>query len=175
MPDAQAGDDGDRLGSTLAGPRETAWAAATPYVPSLLLETLRGTPPETPTRIDPLDGTLVFADISGFTALSERLAEMGKEGAERLTNIINSNFERMLDITRDHGGSNLKFGGDAMLLAFIGEDHAYRADPRRPRSGAPQHERGSAQRALLGRDRWRPGATDAALRARLGGWRAGRH
>jgi class 3 adenylate cyclase/tetratricopeptide (TPR) repeat protein len=33
----------------------------------------------------------------------------------------------MLDLARDHGGSNLKFGGDALLLVFTGEGHANRA------------------------------------------------
>lgn len=125
MSDIETGDNAPAV--TVEGPGHDQWAAATPYVPPLLLETLGETAEGVDTRIDPLDGTLVFADISGFTALSERLAEMGKEGAERLTNIINSNFERMLDITRDHGGTNLKFGGDAMLLAFVGEQHAFRA------------------------------------------------
>ncbi|MBI4334499.1 MAG: tetratricopeptide repeat protein [Chloroflexi bacterium] len=77
--------------------------------------------------MEPVEGTLSLVDVSGFTRLSERLTELGKEGAERLTQIINGFFSRMLDIARSYGGDNIKFGGDALLLLFTGEDHASRA------------------------------------------------
>ncbi|HJW76161.1 MAG TPA: adenylate/guanylate cyclase domain-containing protein, partial [Thermoleophilia bacterium] len=74
-----------------------------------------------------VDGTLVMADLSGFTALSERLARLGDEGAERLTGVINSFFEKMLKTTSRFGGDTLTFGGDAILLLFDGPAHATRA------------------------------------------------
>ena len=55
------------------------------------------------------------------------MAEAGKEGAEWLTNIINQYFYTMLDIARNFGGSNLRFGGDALLLFFEGNSHPARA------------------------------------------------
>ena len=70
---------------------------------------------------------MVMADLSGFTALSERLAKLGDEGAERLTAIINSFFERMLKTASRYGGDTLTFGGDAILLLFDGPEHAARA------------------------------------------------
>lgn len=75
----------------------------------------------------PVDGTVVIADITGFTPLSERLAAHGKEGAELLTTIINHYFQRLLDSAVAYGGDNLKFGGDALLILFRGEHHADRA------------------------------------------------
>lgn len=72
------------------------------------------------------NGTLVFADVSGFTAMSEKLSKQGKEGAEELTSILNSYFTDMLDVVFSYGGSQLKFGGDAMLLLFLGHRHAAR-------------------------------------------------
>ena len=39
-----------------------------------------------------VDGTLVFADVSGFTPLTERLARQGKVGAEELTDVLNEVF-----------------------------------------------------------------------------------
>ena len=68
-----------------------------------------------------------MADLSGFTALSERLAGLGDEGAERLTAIINAFFARMLETASGYGGDTLAFGGDAILLLFDGEGHAARA------------------------------------------------
>ena len=70
---------------------------------------------------------MVMADLSGFTALSERLARLGDEGAERLTDTINSFFERMLETASRYGGDTLTFGGDAILLLFDGPEHATRA------------------------------------------------
>ncbi len=74
-----------------------------------------------------VDGTMVFADISGFTALSERLATRGKIGTEELVETLSRVFGGMLDITARRGGQLLKFGGDALLLLFTGPDHARQA------------------------------------------------
>lgn len=65
-----------------------------------------------------ISGTLLFSDVSGFTALSERLAVLGNEGAEQLTQIMNGYFENMLDILAWSGGNLLKFAGDATLVYF---------------------------------------------------------
>jgi len=71
--------------------------------------------------------TIMFADISGFTAMSERLSRQGEEGAEKITNIVGDYFTAMLDITARQGGDLLKFGGDALLVAFFGDDRAINA------------------------------------------------
>jgi class 3 adenylate cyclase/predicted ATPase len=69
------------------------------------------------------DATIMFADISGFTAMSERLSRQGEQGAEKITNIVGDYFTTMLDVTGRYGGDLLKFGGDALLVAFFGRDH----------------------------------------------------
>ena len=74
-----------------------------------------------------VDGTLVFVDVSGFTALSERLAQRGKVGAEQLTDVLNAVFGTMLGLAGARGGSLLKFGGDALFLLFTGDNHAGQA------------------------------------------------
>ena len=76
------------------------------------------------------EGTAVFADISGFTKLSERLARKGREGAEQITEAIGGSFESILTVAYENGGSLLKFGGDALLLWFEGEGHARARLPR---------------------------------------------
>lgn len=65
-----------------------------------------------------LGGTLLFSDVSGFTALAERLAGFGPEGAERLTDTMNEYFAVMLDILAESDGILLKFAGDALLAYF---------------------------------------------------------
>ena len=74
-----------------------------------------------------IDGTLCYVDISGFTALSEKLARRGRIGAEELTEVLDHVFAKMLGIAYDRGGNLLKFGGDALLLVFRGDDHPLQA------------------------------------------------
>ncbi|MEY2421155.1 MAG: hypothetical protein QOI95_1222 [Acidimicrobiaceae bacterium] len=86
-------------------------------------------------------GTLVFADVSGFTPLAERLARRGKVGAEELTDTLNVVFRELLDVAGAFGGDCLKFGGDALLLLFTGDAHARRG-------GAAAHGMLAALRSL---------------------------
>jgi class 3 adenylate cyclase/tetratricopeptide (TPR) repeat protein len=74
-----------------------------------------------------VEGTLLFVDVAGFTALSERLARTGRAGAEELTDLLNGAFARLLAAAYENGGSLLSFGGDALLLMFEGSDHPRRA------------------------------------------------
>ncbi len=94
------------------------------YLPRVLLQRLASDPTA---PVQTLDGSMVFVDISGFTRLSERLARFGKEGSEHLTDTINSCFSELLADAYAHGGSLLKFGGDALLLWFEGAGHPTRA------------------------------------------------
>jgi class 3 adenylate cyclase/tetratricopeptide (TPR) repeat protein len=93
------------------------------YFPRLLVEWQQETP-EADWRA--IEGTLVFMDISGFTAMSERLARHGKVGAEEVTEILNDSFTKLLAAAYEEGGYLLKFGGDAMLLFFGGQSHEAR-------------------------------------------------
>ena len=87
-----------------------------PYLPRLLLDWPRGA------RYLEVEGTLVSADLSGFTRLSERLAALGREGAEELTALLNGRFTGMIAEIDRFGGDVLKFGGDALLVLFRGPD-----------------------------------------------------
>jgi class 3 adenylate cyclase len=70
-----------------------------------------------------IEGSLVSADVSGFTQLSERLARKGKLGAEELILLLSGCFEGLIGIADGHGGDVLKFRGDALLLLFSGDGH----------------------------------------------------
>ena len=100
------------------------------YVPRIATEWDTAAPGR---RWQELDATLCFVDISGFTKLSERLAQRGRIGAEELTSVLDLVFSRMLEIAYLQGGSLLKFGGDALLLMFTGHNHPReRRAPRWP-------------------------------------------
>jgi class 3 adenylate cyclase/tetratricopeptide (TPR) repeat protein len=69
-----------------------------------------------------LEGTLLFADISGFTAMSEKLRKKdAREGAEEITRVINAYLDVMLPILFKYDGRLIKLGGDAMLCLFTGK------------------------------------------------------
>ena len=95
-----------------------------PYVPRLLIEWVRESPQ---TRYRPVDGSLAFVDISGFTALTEHLARRGKIGAELMRDTLDGVFRALLDEAYDWGAGLLKWGGDALLLLFDGPGHPERA------------------------------------------------
>src|SRR3954449_4277814 len=91
-----------------------------PYVPRLAAEWDLTTPGE---RARVIDGSLLGLDISGFTALSERLQEKGKLGAEELIMLIGGCYSGLIDIAARYGGDVLKFRGDALLMVFEGSGH----------------------------------------------------
>src|SRR5580698_4461522 len=95
-----------------------------PYVPRLVIDWMREVP-ELGYRSVP--GTLMFADISGFTDLTERLAHRGKFGAEEMGDILNGVFEELLVPAYNYGAGLIKWGGDAGLFLFTEEGHTQRA------------------------------------------------
>ena len=98
--------------------------ALEPYVPRLLGDWLETTPELTHRTVD---GTMLFADISGFTSLTERLSRLGRVGAEEMSDALSATFSELLGEARADGADLLKWGGDAVLLLFSGARHADRA------------------------------------------------
>ena len=116
------------------------------FVKPSVVDWLRTTPDALHREVE---GTLVFVDISGFTALTERLARKGKIGAELMRDTLDGVFTALLDEAYDWGAGLLKWGGDALLLLFDGPDHERARLPRglgdaaddRPGRPAPRHRR----------------------------------
>lgn len=92
--------------------------ATTTHLPSSLVKQVKQNPVPGQAEGQFVAGTLLFADISGFTAMSEKLSRTGREGAEEVTAVVNRYFEVMLDILRRHDGQLIRFGGDALLGLF---------------------------------------------------------
>ncbi|MBN1485939.1 MAG: tetratricopeptide repeat protein [Chloroflexia bacterium] len=66
------------------------------------------------------DAVTLFADMAGFTPLSEALGQIGPEGTEELTRILNGRFNPMIEEIHRWGGVVGKFAGDAMTVHFPG-------------------------------------------------------
>jgi predicted ATPase/class 3 adenylate cyclase len=91
------------------------------YVPPYVVRTtLAETSPVLPTeaRAGRLPAAVLFADISGFTPLTEALAQRGSEGPEELTRLLNATFSRMIALIEAEGGEVVRFGGDAVTAVF---------------------------------------------------------
>ncbi len=69
---------------------------------------------------DRADGAVLFADISGFTALAEALVqETGRlRGAEELTRQLNLVYQGLIDAVHAYQGSVIGFSGDAITCWF---------------------------------------------------------
>ena len=85
--------------------RDDVLAAVAVYVPRFIVRERLADPGLTGESGCFRHGTLVFADVSGFTAMSEKLSQLGKEGAEELTAILNGYFTEMLGIVFSYDGS----------------------------------------------------------------------
>jgi ABC-type oligopeptide transport system substrate-binding subunit/class 3 adenylate cyclase len=74
-------------------------------------------------------GVALIADISGFTPLTEALARelSPARGAEELTRALDSVFAPLIDEISAHGGSVVKFGGDALIVWFPRQGRQRRA------------------------------------------------
>jgi class 3 adenylate cyclase/predicted ATPase len=80
--------------------------------------------------------TILFADVHGYTAMSERLKDV-----EKITEIMNDVFARLTEKIVDMGGSIDKYSGDAIMARF-GAPESHEDDPERAVRAAlaMQHE-----------------------------------
>lgn len=101
--------------------------AVVAYVPRIVVQTMLDAPTLEPYAL-PVEGTVMFADIDGFTPLAEQFsASASEEGADLLTGIVNQFLELLIQACAQYGGDLQKFGGDAGMVLFTGPDHALRA------------------------------------------------
>ncbi len=99
------------------------------YVPICISQWLTETPEISPEpHRERFAAAVLMADISGFTALTERLAKCGPSGAEELTRLVNAYFEQLIDLIHAHGGDVLKFAGDALIAQWMA-DHQSAEQP----------------------------------------------
>ena len=91
-----------------------AWTSFAPaVVQAQLLQQLEDESDENLAPPRTLRAAAIFADASGFTALTERLAQRA-DGAEQMCRIMNQFFGEVIRIVHEHGGDILKFAGDAV-------------------------------------------------------------
>jgi class 3 adenylate cyclase len=93
------------------------------YLPEWLRRKLARRPfPPTAPETERMPCAVLFADISGFTPLMERLGQRGLQGVEELSRSMNGYFDRLLQVVARHGGEVARFAGDAALLLWPARD-----------------------------------------------------
>lgn len=89
------------------------------YVPKLIQNRVAADPApiESPV-VEEMQAAILFADISGFTLLTEHMAERGPTGVESLARVLNEYFGQLIDIIHEYGGDVVKFAGDAVIAVW---------------------------------------------------------
>lgn len=92
------------------------------YVPEITTRLIAQVQATKDIPLETYPAAVLFADTSGFTAFTERLAIRGPAGAEELTTILNNHFGQLITLLRAHGGDVVKFAGDALIAVWPSSD-----------------------------------------------------
>ena len=89
------------------------------YLPDLLIDALAREDAEAPERAPRVfPAALMFADISGSTDLTKRIAGEDAIAIEGLSRVLNDYFGKLIDVVLEHGGDVIKFAGDALMAIW---------------------------------------------------------
>jgi class 3 adenylate cyclase/putative methionine-R-sulfoxide reductase with GAF domain len=95
------------------------------YVSPDVMEEILANPEKNAMKTDKREITVMFSDLRGFTALSEKMAP------EKIVEILNEHFETMVHIILKNRGTLDKFVGDQIMALFgapvYTESHALKA------------------------------------------------
>ena len=91
------------------------------YLPAILIKKIleqKQSERKNPPINMPIKTVSLFADISGFTKLSESFSKKGRKGSEFLAFCLNRYMELLINIIGKNGGDIIKFAGDALLVIW---------------------------------------------------------
>lgn len=94
---------------------DSLYHTLTTYLPRYLLE-LSPQPGEP--RGELLEGSFIFADVTGFTALTGEMSRHGTAGREEMNRLMGSLLAAILEPLLTSGSDLLTFAGDAILAYF---------------------------------------------------------
>ena len=109
-----------------------------------------------------LQGAVLFADASGFTALTESLATK-PDGAERLCEMLNRFFGHVLEVAERLGGDIVSFSGDAVTVLWECEEGSSTAE-----LGRMCHAAATASLGMQREIRDNPALADVPLTMHMG-------
>lgn len=74
-----------------------------------------------------MDGVVLFADISGFSRLTDQLSRR-HDGAERISEALDTHLGGLVALIASHGGDVLTFAGDAVVAVWESRGHQDQPD-----------------------------------------------
>jgi len=90
------------------------------YIPKLVVNQFQTFPkPIIPPHIEHYAAAVLFADISGFTRLTEQIAQLGPKGIEQISRHLNTYFDKLIALINKYGGDIIKFAGDALIAVWV--------------------------------------------------------
>ncbi|NTW00503.1 MAG: AAA family ATPase [Oscillochloris sp.] len=93
------------------------------YVPALILRRMVADVGATMSpSVEQFPAAALFADLSGFTALTEQFSLHNPAGTEELTQILDLYFGHLVRVVTAHGGDVVKFAGDGLLALWYGAE-----------------------------------------------------
>ncbi|MFN7973886.1 MAG: tetratricopeptide repeat protein [Acidobacteriota bacterium] len=107
--------------------RERVMALLPAFLPPHLEKALARASRRAPPWRDRIAGAYLLSDISGFTALTEKLEAGGRAGAEEIALVVTNALRPAILAIERWNGSIVSFGGDALFSLFAGRDGARRA------------------------------------------------
>jgi len=108
--------------------RRAYLAALCRNVPFNITERVLADPSEESIASQEAEGAVLYADLVGFTALTERLSREGPLALSRLSDLLTSFFDALLEEAFfPYGGYVIHFGGDSVTVIFKDEGFAERA------------------------------------------------
>jgi class 3 adenylate cyclase/tetratricopeptide (TPR) repeat protein len=106
-----------------------AWRS---FVPDYVIRMLLRHPDELPiATVERTAAVVLFADVVGFTPMSEALARSGAYGTEELTRILTGWFDTVANLVSRYGGGVAEFVGDALTAVFWCDPWTRRTTERR--------------------------------------------
>ncbi|HSH01343.1 MAG TPA: adenylate/guanylate cyclase domain-containing protein [Anaerolineae bacterium] len=91
----------------------------TSYVPQLLVKDInQATTPLTQAKQHQVLAAVLFADISGFTAITEKFSQQGAAGTEAITQLLNTYFSELITLVTASGGDIITFAGDSLVAVW---------------------------------------------------------
>lgn len=110
-----------RVGGPLSSPDDpTQFSSQRSFTPELVQRALARGPRGALPTANTAPAAVLFADITGFTPISERYAQRGPTGIEELSELLQRWFGGLVDLIAAHGGDVVKFAGDALLAVWLG-------------------------------------------------------
>jgi class 3 adenylate cyclase/tetratricopeptide (TPR) repeat protein len=136
--------------------RKTYLAALCRNVPYHITEAVLEDPIPEAIGDQEFEGSILYADLVGFTALCDELARAGTDALSRLSELLSTFFGGMLEEgIFPFDGYVVQFGGDSVTVAFRGPGHAVRAaacalETCRIAENIPQARRSDSLRLRVG-------------------------